>query len=127
MIPTTDAPSSKRSYFMEREAVDAAIAWCQEQDSAARPLAMVLNKDGRDPSVAVGDDGGETLSFAEYRVQHANDAGYLMLGTWAPTTEDEQMELARWAVQQSVNGDAGRRPVASPTWRRVEDIIGRPL
>jgi len=63
--------TTSRSFFTERGAVEAAIAWCGAQDSAQRPIANAHNRETSSGKHMVSDEVDPMrLASQSYRVQY---------------------------------------------------------
>lgn len=121
--------STSRSFFTEREAVDAAIAWVSDEPAILRPLAHVHNRDTSGPGGVADQD---LLLAPSYLVRHDPAGEHVMLGTWAAVTGAESEAHTIWAVRRAAQGDeasasAIEPPAGSLTWRRADEIEGRSL
>jgi hypothetical protein len=117
--------SSSRSFFTEREAVDAAIAWVSGEPAVLRPLAYVHNRQS-DGGGRGRDD--ELLLAPSYLVRHDPSGEHVILGTWPAVTGAESDALVARAVGAAAEGESAREGwIGSLTWRRANEIEGRPL
>jgi hypothetical protein len=113
-----DEWATSRSFFTEREAVEAAIAWCGVQDRAKRPIASVHNCETSSGKHMVSDEVDPMrLASQSYRVQNNRDCTLLLLGTWPAMTASETDAHLRWAIHQR-----GPEPKGSARWRPAAEV-----